>query len=204
MKKNVLLLTALIMMGTAQNMIAQQRKQPIKRTVESSRHPVTKKPTTRSLVTSIPMEGPAFIDEDLAYLGIPLSETVSSMKAKLKEKGLKSQSLYDGDEDLYGIVGGTKVRVNVQVNAHKGCEVRQYDTESLKITKATTRFQALLSQLTSIYGQGKYKDNEKFYKKYHIKTPKGTVIIELFNEDEMDGSSDCYLIAVCFTKNIYD
>ena len=200
MKKTVLLLIALLTLGTAQESMAQQRKTAVKKTAAKKATTAKKAVATATLV-SIPMEGPAVIDGKYAYLGISLKETPANMRAKLKSKGMTIKRDYEGQmTDVRGVVDGVKVRLDVQEFSPNGCLVRQYDEKSYLLPKAKTRFNALLEKVVSIYGKGEYKDNDNDRKHYLIKTDKGEISVELFNEDEMDGASDYYTIALCVTK----
>jgi hypothetical protein len=195
MKKTVLLLMALMMMGTAQESMAQQRKTAVKKTTTA------KKPVAKAPLVSIPMEGPAVIDGKYAYLGISLNETPANMRAQLKSKGMTIKRDYEGKmTDVRGVVDGVKVRLDVQEFSPSGCLVRQYDEKSYLLPKAKTRYNALLEKVVSIYGKGEYKYNENDRKQYQIKTDNGEICVELFNEDEMEGASDYYMIALSVTK----
>lgn len=200
MKKIALLLTALLTLGTAQESMA-QRKTAVKKTAAKKATTAKKAATAKATLVSIPMEGPAVIDGKYAYLGISLNETPANMRAKLKSKGMTIKRDYEGQmTDVRGVVDGVKVRLDVQEFSPNGCLVRQYDEKSYLLPKAKTRFNALLDKVVSIYGKGEYKFNDNDRKQYLIKTDKGEITVELFNEDEMDGASDYYTIALCVTK----
>jgi len=200
MKKIALLLIALIAMGTAQESMAQQRKTTAKKaTVKKTT--TAKKAVAKAPLVSIPMEGPAVIDGKYAYLGISLNETPANMRAQLKAKGMTIKRDYEGQmTDVRGVVDGVKVRLDVQEFSPNGCLVRQYDEKSYLLSKAKPRFNTLVEKVVSIYGKGEYKFNENDRKQYLIKTDKGEICVELFNEDEMDGASDYYTVVLCVSK----
>ena len=201
MKKIVFLLLALIMMGTAQESMAQQRKTAAKKTAVKKTTTAKKKPVAKPAMMSIAMEGPATVDGKYAYLGIPVTETVAGMIAKLKEKGMTVKRSYDGDmNDVHGVVDGVKVRVDVQNVASGGCVIRQYDEKSLVLSKAKVRYNTLLNKVISIYGNGKYVLNEDGFKHYVINVDGAEIHVELFNEDELEGASDFYLVALCISN----
>ena len=200
MKKIALLLMALMMMGTAQNSVAQQRKTAVKKTAVK-KTTTAQKTVAKAPLVSIPMEGPAVIDGKYAYLGISLNETPANMRAQLKSKGMTIKRDYEGKlTDVRGVVDGVKVRLDVQEFSPSGCLVRQYDEKSYLLPKAKPRFNALVEKVVSIYGKGEYKFNDNDRKQYLIKTDNGEICVELFNEDEMDGASDYYMVVLSVTK----
>lgn len=200
MKKIALLLIALLTLGTAQMSMAQQRKTAVKKTAVK-KTTTAKKAVAKAPLVSIPMEGPAVIDGKYAYLGISLNESPANMRAQLKAKGMTIKRDYEGKmTDVRGVVDGVKVRLDVQEFSPSGCLVRQYDEKSYLLSKAKTRYNALLEKVVSIYGKGEYKFNENDRKQYLIKTDNGEISVELFNEDEMDGASDYYMVVLSVTK----
>ena len=200
MKKIALLLMTLMVMGSAQNSMAQQRKTAVKKTAVK-KTTTAKKAVAKAPLVSIPMEGPAVIDGKYAYLGISLNESPANMRAQLKAKGMTIKRDYEGKmTDVRGVVDGVKVRLDVQEFSPSGCLVRQYDEKSYLLSKAKPRFNALVEKVVSIYGKGEYKFNENDRKQYLIKTDNGEISVELFNEDEMDGASDYYMVVLSVTK----
>lgn len=200
MKKIALLLMALMVMGSAQMSMAQQRKTAVKKTAVK-KTTTAKKAVAKAPLVSIPMEGPAVIDGKYAYLGISLNESPANMRAQLKAKGMTIKRDYEGKmTDVRGVVDGVKVRLDVQEFSPSGCLVRQYDEKSYLLSKAKPRFNALVEKVVSIYGKGEYKFNDNDRKQYLIKTDNGEISVELFNEDEMDGASDYYMVVLSVTK----
>lgn len=199
MKKTVLLLIALIVMGAAQESMAQQRKAVRKTAVKkttTSKQATAKKSAAPTTTASILMEGPATVDGAVAYLGIPVSEKANSVRAKLIAKGFVRKPQWEGDESLSGVVDGVRVRLDVSDYAGKGCIVRQYDAKSYSLAKAKARYESLLAKVVGIYGKGEYQTNDGNFKRYMIAGNR--ICIELFNEDEMEGDSPNYMIAVAF------
>lgn len=211
MKKRLfILLAAALMLGVATPTMAQQKKAPAKRTTTTTKKSGTatkgtaaKKTSAKPTVVSIPFEGPAIVDGHLAILGVSLAEDPATMKSKLMAKGLKSRNVYDGDSNLavQGTVDGVKVWINISIASDKKIwNVIMYDENTYRLPKAKTRFSSLIAKMESIYGKGKYENNEDDHKNYEIETEQGSVGINLFNEDEMDGASDFYVISVGFTE----
>ena len=199
MKKTLLLLMVLIVMGTAQETMAQQRKAARKTAVKkttTSKKTAVKNPTAQSTTVSIPMEGPANVDGSIAYMGIPVIEKAKNVRAKLIAKGFVRKPQWEGDESLFGVVDGVRVRLDVGDYADKGCVIRQYDAKSYSLAKAKARYESLLAKVVSIYGKGEYETNDNGFKRYMIAGNR--ICVELFNEDEMEGGSPNYMIAVAF------
>lgn len=191
MKKYLLILAAAMLFGTTLPTMAQQRKGNVK--------------TTGSKTTiSIPMEGPAIVDNHLAFLGISLGGPAQQVKSKLIAKGMKVQRNEDGTNNIYltASIEGVQSRIMIGVTAEKTVyALNLYDKKSYRLSQAKTRFNALITKLETIYGKGKYETNDNDYKKYHIRTDKGLVTLDLYNEDEMDGASDFYCISMSFSEN---
>lgn len=189
----------LALLVAAMPTMAQQRRTASQTAVKKTT--TARKPVAKPAVASIPMEGAAVVDGKFAYLGISLNETPADMRAKLRAKGMTIKKDYNGEmTEVHGVVDGVKVRVDVQEFSPGGCLVRQYDEKGLLLPKAKTRFNALLDKAVSIYGKGEYQRNDDDWKHYMIKTDNGEVSIELFNQDEMDGASDYYIVVLSVSK----
>ena len=158
--------------------------------------PAAKQTTAQTTAISLSFTGPALVGGSLAYLGIPLSEKAEIIKTKLIAMGMKKRRIADDIEEFNGIVDGVKVRVSVGNSASGGSDIRQYDEKSYPLIKAKTRFNTLLNKIVGIYGNGNFDTNENDYKSYTIKNTHGTINVSLFNEDEMEGASPNYVIAV--------
>ena len=191
-----------MMMGTAQESMAQQRKSTAKKTAvkkTTTKARSTSKPAAAKPVgVSIPFDGPAKVDGKLSLFGISLAEKAATMKTQLVSKGLKvnrNDGGGDGITALIGTVEGVKTRVLIQeTDGGKIYEVKLIDSKALPLAKAKTRFNSLVTKLGAIYGKGKYQRNEDEWKDYEFETG---VILSLFNEDEMEGMGD-YLIVITF------
>jgi hypothetical protein len=203
MKKIALLLLALMMMGTAQESMAQQRKSTAKKTAvkkTTTKAKSTSKPAAaaKPVGVSIPFDGPAKVDGKLSLFGISLAEKAAAMKTQLVSKGLKVNRNDGGGDDVTALIGtveGVKTRVLIQeTDGGKIYEVKLIDSKALPLAKAKTRFNSLVTKLGAIYGKGKYQRNEDEWKDYEFETG---VILSLFNEDEMEGMGD-YLIVITF------
>lgn len=191
MKKSILTLFGVLLLGTALPIMAQQRKGNVRSTAKT--------------VTSIPMVGPAVVDNHLAFLGLSLGESAPQISSKLIAKGMKvDKSFDDGTSNVYltGTIDGVQSRVMIGVTAEKTVyNLNLYDKKSYRLPQAKSRFNALITKLESIYGKGKYNTNDNDRKIYHIRTAKGLVTLDLYNEDEMDGASDFYCICISFSEN---
>lgn len=208
MKKTLLLLAALMMMGTAQETMAQQRKTASakKTTTTARKGTAAKKTAAKTATPSIAWEGPGVVDGQVAFLGIPLTETKAGMKSKLTAKGIQDRR--ESDDDfirLRGVIDGTRVRINIQQTASGNLMVSVYDEKTCALAKAKIRFTALVEKMKTIYGQkGKYLRNDNDWKEYEIEVggTKEKVVVAMFNEDEMDGSSNFYQISVIIGDGI--
>lgn len=202
MKRTVLFLAAAIMLGAAMPTMAQQKKAQAKRTATTKKSGSTtakKKTQAKPATVSIPFEGPAFVDNHLAFMGISLAEKPAIMKEKLIAKGFQSKRNESGSGDLEvkGTVDGVQVRVVIGVSSNNTIwNVVMYDAKEYKLPKAKARFSTLVSKLESIYGKGKYTTNYDDQKTYDIKKAKGGAAVNMFNMDEMDGASEFYVVNV--------
>lgn len=202
MKRTILFLAAAIMLGVAMPTMAQQKKATAKRiaTTKKSRSTTAKKKApVKSATVSVPFEGPAFVDNHLAFLGISLAEKPAIMKEKLIAKGFQSKRNESGSGDLEvkGTVDGVQVIIVIGVISDNTIRhVLMDDAKEYKLPKAKARFAALVSKLESIYGKGKYTTNYDDQKTYCIKKEKGSATVDLFNMDEMDGASEFYVVRV--------
>ena len=142
---------------------------------------------------------PTVVNGHLAFMGISLAETPATFKKRLQGKGFKVFQEYEGDVTLKGPVNGVSCLLYIS----KGnVDVREY--ESYTLSKAKVRFRQLVQQLEGIYGKGtRGEDNDEYNLSHEIKVAKGSIIISMHNEDEMDGSSDCYMVSAWY-KDIRD
>ena len=202
MKQTILFLAAALMLGVAMPTMAQQKKALVKRTTTTKKSGSTaaqKKTQVKPAAVSIPFEGPAFVDNHLAFLGISLAEKPEIMKEKLIAKGFQSKRNESGSGDLEvkGIVDGVQVRVVIGVSSNNTIwNVVMYDAKEYKLPKAKARFATLVKKLESIYGKGKYTENYDDQKTYDVKMKKGGAAVNMFNMDEMDGASEFYVVNV--------
>lgn len=203
MKSKVLFFVAMMLIAMPQNSEAQQSKRTKGTTKVTTKRTTPAKKTVKKTATSttatVVLEGPATVDGQIAFLGIPVTEKKANAKSKLVAKGLIDRR--EGDADfirLRGTVDGVKVRVNIQETANGRLSIAMYDEKTLPITKARTRFAALLSKVKAVYGEkGNFTINDDYQKEFQIKVPgaPGTVSVAMFNEDEMDGASDFYQVS---------
>lgn len=207
MKRTILFLAAVIMLGVAMPTMAQQKKTQVKRTATTKKSGSTtalKKAQAKPTAVSIPFEGPALVDNHVAFLGISLAEKPAIMKEKLIAKGFQSKRNESGSGDLEvkGIVDGVQVRIVIGITSNNTIwNVVMYDAKEYKLPKAKARFETLIKKLESIYGKGEYTENNDYQKTYDIKMKKGGAAANMFNMDEMDGASEFYVVNVGFSEN---
>ena len=145
------------------------------------------------------------VNGHIAFLGIPLSETANGMKSKLVAKGFKVERVDRETNYIYllGNVYGVPSQIEISPDYQGKITVRVYIKKSARLPQAKKTYNLFLSKMTETYGSGKYETNDDGWKKYQIDRSNGTVFVELFNEDEMDGASDFYLVAICVTEKTY-
>lgn len=139
---------------------------------------------------------PPTVDGHVAFLGIPLNVTPASMKSQLQAKGFKV-SYDDGGNNISmtGQAYGTKSRAIISigfVNGKNGCiySMTCLDEKTLRLPQAKARYNQLVKKMESIYGKGTPTGDDT----YEIKVGTGKVLVSYFNEDEMDGASDFYVV----------
>ena len=211
MKKVFMFLVAAMMLGMAMPTMAQQKKAPVKKTTTTTKKSTTtqkqvakKKTPAKPAAVSVPFEGPGIVDGHLAFMGIPLNESPANMKSKLMAKGLQSKRNDSGNGSLEvkGLVDGVQTIVEIAVSYKKDIwAIHMRDASTVRLPKAKARFETLLAKVESIYGKGECVDNYDDHKHYLLKSDKGSISVELFNEDEMDGASDFYVISVSFSEH---
>lgn len=136
------------------------------------------------------------VDGHVAFLGIPLNVTPASMKSQLLAKGFKVEYDDGGNNvTLQGQAYGTKSRAIISigfVNGKNGCiySINCMDAKVLRLAQAKARYKQMIQKMESIYGKGAPVGDDR----YEIKVGNGLVSISYFNEDEMDGASDFYVI----------
>lgn len=147
---------------------------------------------------------PPAVNGHIAFMGIPLSETANGMKTKLLAKGFKLERIDRDTKYIYltGNVYGVPSRIEIAPDYQGKITIRVY-AKSQRLPQAKKTFNTLLAKAKAVYGNGSYETNEDGWKKYMIGRPDGTAFVELFNEDEMDGASDFFLVAICVTEEKY-
>ena len=139
---------------------------------------------------------PPTVDGHVAFLGIPLNVTPAKMKDQLLAKGFKV-SYDDGGNNisLTGQAYGTKSRAIISigfVNGKNGCiySMSCLEEKTLRLAQAKARYNQLVKKMESIYGKGSATNDYS----YEINVGKGKVCVSYFNEDEIDGASDYYVV----------
>jgi len=142
------------------------------------------------------------IGDHLAFMGISMGINMKAMMSKLRDKGFyDTDHLYD-EATMRGIFYKVQVHVGfMSENGHlKTIRVVDADTEYQKRV-AQKRFEDLLNKLKAVYGEGKYVSRESWESRYEITLDCGTIIIQMFDSDEMDASSGVYTVSVVFNNN---
>lgn len=142
------------------------------------------------------------IGDHLAFMGISMGINMKAMMSKLRDKGFyDTDHLYD-EATMRGIFYKVQVHVGfMSENGHlKTIRVVDADTEYQKRV-AQKRFEDLLNELKAVYGEGKYVSRESWESRYEITLDCGTIIIQMFDSDEMDASSGVYTVSVVFNNN---
>ena len=142
------------------------------------------------------------IGNHLAFMGISMGINMKAMMSKLRDKGFyDTDHLYD-EATMRGIFYKVQVHVGfMSENGHlKTIRVVDADTEYQKRV-AQKRFEDLLNKLKAVYGEGKYVSRESWESRYEITLDCGSIIIQMFDSDEMDASSGLYTVSVVFNNN---
>lgn len=142
------------------------------------------------------------IGDHLAFMGISMGINMKAMMSKLRDKGFyDTDHLYD-EATMRGIFYKVQVHVGfMSENGHlKTIRVVDADTEYQKRV-AQKRFEDLLNELKAVYGEGKYVSRESWESRYEITLDCGSIIIQMFDSDEMDASSGLYTVSVVFNNN---
>ncbi len=143
------------------------------------------------------------ISNHLAFMGISMGESITSMQRRLHDKGFTdTENLLDAIT-LKGQYYGNPVIVGLGQDGNHTRTVRVIDKNtSYKPAEAQKRFNALLRELKAIYGEGKMITKETWEWRYDIKLSCGTVILQMFDSDEMDASSGVYTIGVTYDDSL--
>lgn len=144
----------------------------------------------------------------VTFLGIPLNITPEEMLNRLKQKGFKIDPMFDdpqGPRAVMGMVNGVQSVVGIiPLTPGEGkplsTELHVREKKSYSLQLAKQRFKKLVPMLESEYGKGKATaTGEPNWLRHDIKVHEGTVILEMFNEDEMEGASRFYTISILYT-----
>jgi hypothetical protein len=147
---------------------------------------------------------PPLVDGHVAFMGISLAESPANFKQKLQAKGFKALEQDEFNITLHGQANGAASRVIISkgvVNGKNGClySLRVVDQKSYRLPQAKTRFRQLVQKIEAVYGKGTSGDyDDENTQNRKVKVGNGLVTVSMFNEDEMDGASDFYTIAVAY------
>ena len=142
------------------------------------------------------------IGNHLAFMGISMGINMKAMMSNLRDKGFYDTDHLFDEATMRGIFYKVQVHIGfMSENGHlKTIRVVDVDTEYQKGV-AQKRFEELLSELKGIYGDGKYVSRESWESCYEITLDCGTIVIQMFDSDEMDASSGVYTVSVIFNNN---
>lgn len=150
---------------------------------------LTNKPSTNTGLTSLTYCGPAFVDGQLAFVGVPLSGYEQTIRPKLIKAGLKIRD----KESIEGVIDGVPVYIMLYGN-----NLTIYEKVDYKLSQAKTRLGLLSRKLEAIYGKANLTYDEEEAKVYEIKIGEHTISIGYHNADELDQASDYYNIEIAF------
>lgn len=140
---------------------------------------------------------PTTVNGHVAFMGISLTESPTSFKQKLRAKGFKVLEEYDGNVTMTGQVNGIPSRIFISKN-----EVWVTDLKSYRHPQAKIRYQQLVKKMEAIYGKGTPDEGNDDYMAHHtFKVGTGEVGVNMYNEDEMDGASDYYVVDTRYVDN---
>ena len=162
-----------------------------------------------SVVTLTNVEGksamehsyPALVDGHVSVLGISLGEKYDAFCAKLLEMGFKKGEWSDeNNTNLKGEFHGAPSLFRIEKYANTYRVIIYNDSKKpLRLAQAKQRYKELVKKMESIYGKGVEDSwSTESQAKHTIKVDKGTIIIEFFNEDELEGASDYYIVSALF------
>ncbi len=150
---------------------------------------LTNKPSANTGLTSLTYCGPAFVDGQLAFMGIPLSGSEKAIRPKLVKAGLKIRD----KESVEGVIEGVPVYIMTYGNSLSINEMIDY-----RLSQANSRLGLLLRKLEAIYGKANLTYDEEEAKGYEIKAGEHIISIGYHNADELDQASDYYNIVAVF------
>jgi len=160
---------------------------------------------TAAVPTATQETFPPVVNGHLAFMGIPMNVSPTLMKSKLMSMGMTpAKDKWSEGEDFWleGMVNGVKTQVWVSVDGnHKIYNINTYDAKSYKLAQAQARYKKLLDSMVATYGKGAYQTNESGFKEYYIRSDKGVINVQLFNEDEMEGASTNHKVAVYYSEH---
>jgi hypothetical protein len=145
---------------------------------------------------------PAVVNGHLAFMGIPINTPEESFRKQLLTKGFKVYVNKYGQkfpEILVGVYKGRKVQFGT---GYKMVFIQ--DDKRPTLANAKKRYKELVAELESIYGKGVANNTNDVTLRHEIKTPQGNVIVEMYNEDEMEGDSDYYIVGFVLSESEYD
>lgn len=133
--------------------------------------------------------------KQLEFMGIPVHQSKNKLVAQLKAKGFVEKKDAKGKPMLSGTYDGRQVKAKVFTNT-----IMIEDMKHYTLAEGKRRFDALLSKIKAIYGNGRFTSNSSNFKVYEIKYLGGVVSVMLTNEDEMYGRSSLYVVGIGFHK----
>jgi len=197
--KRLLFIAALaLMMGAAQESMAQQRKTTVRKSAvkrtTASKNAVKKAVTPPVTIT---IDDPVIVDGCVAFLGIPVNQSPDDIEKQVKAKGFVDKMEY-GFNWLVGTAFGTQMKMFVE--AEGGVTARE--VKAYTFSQAKNRVNAYKKAFVQATG-GKSSDDCMGCQDgggTTIETVGGTIEIRYYNQDEVNFESKYYDIVVSFSK----
>ena len=189
MKKTLLALTALLLLGMAQGTMAQQKKTSVRKTMST-----VKKKT--SVVTPISITDPVVIDGHLAYMGVQLGQSPSKIWTELEKKGFKEVKSDWGDTQTKGLSYGAMSAIGVD---EKG-NVYVTEDKAYTLSQAKRRVASLAAGLKkALNGKTSVMPaTDGGGGGTAIACDYGRIELQYQNDDEVEFISDTYVVRCHF------
>ena len=194
---------ALLMMGTAQESMAQQRKSVTKSTAvrkSAAKKPAAKKPAVKKPVAApatVTIDDPVIVNGHVAFLGVPVKQAVATIKEQLKEKGF-----VDTNENGFQYLLGTAFGVKVKVFVSSENQIETREAKGYTLNQVKTRVNAYKKAFVEATG-GKATENCMGCPEdggVSIETTGGTIEIHYYNQDEVNFESKYFDIVITYTQ----
>ena len=201
MKKIVLLLMALMTMGTAQESAAQRltatvkKKPTMQKTIIAGKTTAPKKQTLANAAT-VTITDPVIVNGHVAFLGVPVKQAENAIKKQLLAKGLA-----DPNENGFKYLGGTAYDVKVKVFIEDENRITVREAKGYTKSQVKARINAYKKAFVEATGA---KATEECMDcddgGVKIETTGGLIDIHFYNQDEVNFSSKYFDIVLTFSQ----